>query len=228
MAEVVSTFENLLVQEAERGIIDLEADWNPVQDAQVPTLSIDDDNSIVEVQAAHVVLSPFSRPNGWHLKLPNRSMVNALLTRAREQHIRMAWKLVQIEEYDYISSKQRDDGKEQDYARANFGSTIVDDSMVRFENCPGGLTDEYLRYLLSRYDLAPQGNTVIRWRGRTSDGKEAPLTFVVRFASAAWARACVREFQSMKIDDKLVKLVAYPKQLLYKEEKDETAATTAN
>jgi hypothetical protein len=33
----------------------------------------------------------------------------------------------------------------------------------------------------------------------------------------------------MKIDDKLVKLVAYPKQLLYKEEeKDETAATTAN
>jgi hypothetical protein len=146
---------------------------------------------------------------------------------------------VQVQEYEYSKEKEERD----DPAYAN--GLVVDDSMVRFENCPPDLTDEYLRYLLSRFDLAPQGKTVIEWRGRTTDGKRAPLMFVVRFASAAWARAAVRELQSMQIGGKQsrdhqsmqqarkqsrelpqsmqigrksIKLSAYPNQIRYEEE----------
>ena len=86
---------------------------------------------------------------------------------------------------------------------------------VRFENCPSTLSEDYLRRMLSRYELTTKGNTIVKWKGRTDDGKILPsTTYVARFANAAWARAAVREMQSMTLDGKVIKLVQYPKQLM--------------
>ena len=210
--EIVGSFENLLrKEEKEFGLVDLEALWNPIQDSKVPTLSLEDNENAI-VQAAHVVISPFGRPNGWLLKLANRSLVNAVLSRSQQNHIHVTWKVVQVKEYEYSKEKEI----EQDPAHAN--GLLVDDSMVRFENCPYGFKEEELRLRLSRFDLAPTGKTVIKWKGETTDGKKAPLMYVVRFADASWARAAVRELQSMKINEKTIKLVQYPNQMRYDED----------
>jgi hypothetical protein len=225
LEEVVQSFETMLQrEESDWGIVDLEAPWNPVQDSEVPSLSLkkqqqdqdqDQDHIGEIVQAAHVVISPFGRPNGWLLKFSNRSLVNAILTRAQQDHIHVTWKVVQIEEYTYSRAKEL----EQDPAHQN--GLLVDDSMVRFENCPFGLTEEEIRLRLSRYDLAPVGKTIIEWEGMTNDGKKAPLMYVVRFASPAWARAAVREMQALQVRGKIVKLVQYPNQLRNDDEDDE-------
>lgn len=210
--EIVTTFEDLLRrEEREWGLVDLDSPWNPIQDPKVPTLSLEEENKAI-VQAAHVVISPFGRPNGWLLKLPNRSLVNAILTRAQQRHIHVTWKVVQIKEYDYTKEREI----RQDPAHAN--GLLVDDSMVRFENCPHGLKEEEVRLRLSRYDLAPTGKTVIKWHGETTDGKKAPLMYVVRFADASWARAAVRELQSLRVNGKTIKLVQYPNQIRYNDD----------
>ena len=56
---------------------------------------------------------------------------------------------------------------------------------------------------------------MITWKGWTSDGKRAPLMFVVRFASAAWARAAIREMQGLRVNGKSIKMIQYPNQLRY-------------
>lgn len=152
--------------------------------------------------------------------------------------VRVGWKLVQVEEIHdpppedgaELSDDGDDDGgkaksggggssrRSSSGARRNDGGTgvaeeDVDDSMVRIENCPPSLDKEHLRYLLSRYDLAPTGDTILQWAGRTNDGREPPLTYVVRFASPAWARAAVRELQATWLDGKMIKLVQYPNQM---------------
>jgi len=211
--EVIEAFETHLLREAEMwGIVDLEAPWNPVQEAAVPTLSLDPwmtEDGPRLVEAAHVVISPFGRPNGWYLKFPNRSLANAILSRAQQEHFHMAWKVVQLSEHNYDPVREQ----EQDYAHKN--GLVINDSMVRFENCPVGMRDEDIQLRLSRFDLAPQGKTVIRWKGWTNDGKRAPLMFVVRFASAAWARAAIREMQGLRVNGKSIKMIQYPNQLLY-------------
>jgi hypothetical protein len=213
--EVISSFEKMLKrEESECGIVDLEAPWNPLQDENVPTHSLDPSTPIIE--AAHVVISPFGRPNGWYLKFSNRSLVNTILTRSQQNHIHVTWKVVQIKEHEY----DKETALQEDPAHAN--GFVVDDTMVRIENCPYGLLEEEIRLRLSRYDLAPKGKTVIRWEGETNDGKKAPLMYVVRFASAAWARAAIREVQSLRLNGKIVKLVQYPKQMRYEENESES------
>eukprot|EP00980_Cylindrotheca_fusiformis_P003832 scaffold858_cov123-Cylindrotheca_fusiformis.AAC.8 len=206
MDEVIQSFERILRrEEAESGIVDLDALWNPLQDSKVPSLSLEDNL----VQAAHVVVSPFGRPNGWLLKFANRSLTNVILEKAQRDHIHVVWKVVQVREHHYCPKEEL----ENDPAHHN--GLLVDDSMVRFENCPFALTEEELRLRLSRYDLAPTGNTIIKWGGKTDDGKRAPLMFVVRFASPAWARAAIREMQSLALHGKIIKLVQYPQQMRY-------------
>eukprot|EP00934_Nitzschia_sp_Nitz4_P003522 Nitzschia sp. Nitz4//scaffold21_size171442//159282//160355//NITZ4_002192-RA/size171442-processed-gene-0.32-mRNA-1//1//CDS//3329542504//3512//frame0 len=221
LEQVLSAVDLLLHEELIRGVIDLEADWNPIQDPYVPTISPEMEDPLIE--AAHVVISPFGRPNGWYVKLRNRSFANAILTRAQNEHLKVGWKAVQVSSHKYIplSELQRTKGRRKknvallDPALAN--GLVVDDSMVRIENCPHDLTAEYVRYLLSRYDLAPHGDTVIPWKGQTNDGKVAPLMYVVRFASPEWARAAVRECQATIVNGKEVRLVQYPRQLRYEE-----------
>ena len=216
--EVVEAFETQLLREAEMcGIVDLEAPWNPVEEGSVPTLSLDPwmtDDGPRLVEAAHVVISPFGRPNGWYLKFPNRSLANALLSRSQQEHFHMAWKVVHLKEHRYDPARER----EEDHAYLN--GLAIDDSMVRFENCPPGMRDEDVQLRLSRFDLAPEGKTVIHWKGWTNDGKRSPLMFVVRFASAAWARAAVREMQGLRVNGKSIKMIQYPNQIRY-DEKDE-------
>ena len=177
----------------------------------------DDTTTLVQMECfrvikAHVVLSPFGRPTGWNLQLANPSMVHALLSYAHSARVkgnlRIGWKFAKVQEYVPPSV---------DYS-ANKGDTssmlVVSDSMVRFENCPHSLTEDYLRHMLSRYELSPKGSTIIKWKGQTSDGRVPPPTFVVRFASPAYARAAVRELQGKLMEGRPMKLIQYPKQLL--------------
>ncbi len=217
--QVLHSVELILREEDQKGIIDLDAEWNPVQDPQVPLVMLEGyvhtrrPHKPSMVEAAHVVLSPFGRPNGWHLKLTNRSLVYALLDRSRQQQIRIGWKLVTVQEYHY--SKERH--QQEDPAIAGNNGLVVDDTMVRIENCPPDMDSSFVRHFVTRYELAHHGNTVLKWKGETNDGKIAPLMFIVRFASASWARAAVRELQASVIHGKTIKLVQYPKQILYQD-----------
>lgn len=177
------------------------------------------------VVKAHVNLSPFGRPTGWNLKLANPSMVHALLSVAHNNRvrgsIRIGWKFAKIKEHhspskkSSSSSRSSKEGQPPAYDRSDTRTMlVVSDSMVRFENCPQGLTEDYLRHKLSRFELTPKGSTIIQFKGRTSDGRTPPLTFVVRFASPADARAAVREMQGKLMEGKPLKLIQYPKQLL--------------
>jgi hypothetical protein len=163
------------------------------------------------VRKAHVVLSPFGRPTGWNLELANASMVNALLSASNDSRIsgsiRIGWKFAQVKEYHPPPSPVNKDPKDSTTMLA------VDDTMVRFESCPNTLTQDHLRHLLSRYELAMTGETIVKWKGMTNTGDYPPLTYVVRFSDAAWARAAVREMQAFELEGKIIKLIQYPRQL---------------
>mmetsp|Transcript_25210 Transcript_25210/g.69511 ORF Transcript_25210/g.69511 Transcript_25210/m.69511 type:complete len:444 (-) Transcript_25210:3807-5138(-) len=230
------------------GVVDLDAEWNPVEDhsgaplvdeildrvpcaseEQRPEFALDNDtdgdrdpvknndngtnNSQVEAFRAikaHVVLSPFGRPTGWNLKLASPSMVNALLSVANDARvrgsIRIGWRFAKVKEYH-----PRPVENDHNDTRTML---LVNDTMVRFENCPSDLTEDYLRHMLSRYELTAKGSTIIKWKGRTDDGKAPPLTYVVRFATAAYARAAVREMQGKLLKGQAIRLIQYPRQLL--------------
>mmetsp|Transcript_19247 Transcript_19247/g.47917 ORF Transcript_19247/g.47917 Transcript_19247/m.47917 type:complete len:416 (+) Transcript_19247:110-1357(+) len=243
LEEVLDSIENILRQEV-GSIVDLDTDWNPHQDGEDPPLlpsilevpieepqewreyaldkdvirtsSNDDSNTTLtqiesfRVVKAHVVLSPFGRPTGWNLQLANPSMVHALLSASQNARvkgtIKIGWKFARIKEY--VPPLQ------QLNERDTRTMLVISDSMVRFENCPRTLTEDYLRHMLSRYELTPLGSTIIQWKGKTNDGKLPPLTFVVRFASPAYARAAVREMQGKMLEGRPMKLIQYPRQLL--------------
>jgi hypothetical protein len=230
MEEIVAFFEKLLREQADEAV-DLEAEWNPHQDESLPFLEIPEGSCI---EAAHVVLSPYGRPNGWHLKFPNRSMAHAILMKAQSKQLYISWKPIRVKEYHYQHPTQQRGKGSRRKKRNKDGSFhsmhhdfVVDHSMVRLESCPSEVGSEYIRYMMSRFDLAPQGTTVIRWKGRTPNGKIAPPMYILRFASPAWARAAVRELQSTQINDKEIKLIQYPKQIRYSEKQTEKNSTTS-
>ena len=201
---ILDTFSKVLVNEQAIGIVDLDALWNPVDDPAVPTLAPMDYNEQHNwIQAAHLVLSPFGRPTGWYLKFPNRSIVNSIVSHAQNHPLLCAWKPIKVSEYEY----------RPDPLSPN---PVVTDSMIRFENSPRSLSADQLRLMLSRYDLAPEGNTVVQWKGSV-EGKTAPLMFVVRFANASWARAALRDLQSTMVENKTLVLAQYPQQIRYEE-----------
>ena len=170
------------------------------------------------VVKAHVVLSPFGRPTGWNLKLANPSMVHALLSVARNARVRgslrIGWKFARVGEHHPPPAAEAAAGGSPHDPDDTRTMLVVNDSMVRFENCPDVLTEDHLRHMLSRYELTRRGSTILRWRGRTSDGRVPPLTFVVRFACPANARAAVREMQGKILEGRPMKLIQYPRQLL--------------
>lgn len=213
---VLQSVVQLLLLEEQKGIIDLDAEWNPVHDPQVPLVSLEDvleeqGSSHFLVEAAHVVLSPYGRPNGWHLKLANRSLVYALLDCCYHEQTRLGWKLVTLHEYHYSKEKNQ----QEDPSFTDNNGLIVDDTMVRIENCPMNFDRENVRHMMRRYNLALHGDTILQWNGKTNDGKVAPLMYIVRFESAAWARAAIRELQATFVNGRAIKLVQYPKQLRY-------------
>ncbi|KAG7354167.1 hypothetical protein IV203_003523 [Nitzschia inconspicua] len=242
LEELVMSIENILYEELEHGVIDLEALWNPQQQGEtVPLLPIqdtdgtnDDDNVVsphFRIQAAHLMLSPFGRPTGWHLKLSNPSMVHALITRAEsKKRVHVAWKMVLVKEYHPPTAAAAAETETEAPTAAKDGNAVqttttitnhingflVDNTMVRFENCPESLTEEHLRYLLSRYELARFGPTVMQWEGQTAQGKRHRM-FVARFHDATWARAAVREKQDLPVGSRRLRLIQYPNQRLLEE-----------
>ena len=212
--DVLSSIEQLLHNQftSRDGVVDLEAPWNPIRDEDIPLLHMteDDKDAPYRVQEAHVVLSPFGRPTGWKLKLANPSMVHAL---RKLKCIQVGWKTVQVKVI------HPETGGEKKYATNQVDGYVVDDSMVRFESCPDTMTAEQLRMLMSRFELARSGPTVLPWKKATSDGKSHNM-FIVRFLDASWARAAVREKQSMYRDGRRLRLIQFPKQLLGSEKKE--------
>jgi hypothetical protein len=186
-----------------RGIIDLDASFQPEQDGILPFVSLDSEEWVLN---AKVILSPFGRPTGWHLRLQNRSIVHALLTHAREAPIRCAWKRVGIKEGKGVSV---DTSSISDPNEAH-----VSEATLRIENCSDDTYESVLVRFFSRYDLTQEGASVVQWTGETSDGKVAPRTFLVHFADASWARAALREKQSAFLKGKTLRLAQYPKQML--------------
>jgi hypothetical protein len=186
-----------LKAEQERGIVDLEAVYDPHDSASVPFLSYDGR----WVKKAHVILSAFGRPMGWHLQFDNRSIVHALLTHARENQVLCAWRKVEVQEFR---------GREEEVLQ-HFHE--ISDSTVRIENCPPNVQRLNLVNLLSRYDMK-DGNSIVKWGVEKLEETNVPRTFLVHFADASWARAAVREKQSHMIKGRELRLAQYPKQLL--------------
>jgi hypothetical protein len=188
--------------EQERGIVDLDASWEPEEDGTIPFLPT---NSEDWVLTAKIILSPFGRPTGWHLCFQNRSIVHALLTHARETPIRCAWKKVGIKQGTGVSAVS---------SASDPDETLVSDATLRVENCSDDTMASTLVRFFSRYDLTQTGSSVVQWEGITIDGKVAPRTFLVHFADASWARAALREKQSAFLKGKTLRLAQYPKQIL--------------
>lgn len=186
-----------------RGIIDLDASFQPEQDGILPFVSPDSEEWVLN---AKVILSPFGRPTGWHLRFQNRSIVHAILTHAREAPIRCAWKRVGIKEGKGLSIEPS--------SISDPNEAHVSEATLRVENCSDDTYESVLVRFFSRYDLTQQGASVVQWKGQTSDGKVAPRTFLVHFADASWARAALREKQSAFLKGKTLRLAQYPKQIL--------------
>ena len=186
-----------------RGILDLDASFQPEQDGILPFVSLDSEEWVLN---AKVILSPFGRPTGWHLRFQNRSIVHALLTHAREAPIRCAWKRVGIKEGKGVSLESS--------SISDPNEVHVSEATLRVENCSDDTYEWVLVRFFSRYDLTQEGASVVQWKGETSDGKVAPRTFLVHFADASWARAALREKQSAFLKGKTLRLAQYPKQIL--------------
>jgi hypothetical protein len=186
-----------------RGILDLDASFQPEQDGILPFVSLDSEEWVLN---AKVILSPFGRPTGWHLRFQNRSIVHALLTHAREAPIRCAWKRVGIREGKGVSLEPS--------SISDPNEAHVSEATLRVENCSDDTFESVLVRFFSRYDLTEEGTSVVQWTGETSDGKKAPRTFLVHFADASWARAALREKQSAVLKGKTLRLAQYPKQML--------------
>lgn len=189
-----------LDREQGRGMVDLDAAWNPNNKDPLPFLSVPDNSQWVK--KALIVLSPFGRPTGWKLQLENRSVVHALLSHANETPVVCGHKNVSVRELPKYELNQTDNYPQ------------VSDATVRVENCPDSATSLTLLNLFSRYDLRTDGPSVVQWSGQTSDGKIPPPTWLVYFADAAWARAALRERQGAIVDGRALLLAQYPKQML--------------
>lgn len=224
---VIMAIEKALSLEQERGILDLEAELNPKNSSaiQLPLMqNLDQQQSWV--RKALIILSPFGRPSGWRIELPNRSVARALLQHANENGILCASQKLQLSEFE------GEEGETPFGCVDVYDASILSDATVRVENCPGGMNPLLLMNLFSRYDLLDisQSSALMKhaskdkengkrpiaaieeWKG-TIDGSK-PNTWLVHFADASWARAAVRERQATVLKGSTLLLAQYPKQLL--------------
>ena len=192
------------------------------------------------VHEAKIILSPYGRPTGWRLKFANRSIASALLRSTGKQNPLMCgWKIVTANEWTPAKEKRMEQkfnietsmdqtqsttpprvrvvepiGKHHLNYDAIDGNHLhwLDDSVLRIENCNEEVDEQNLLHIFSRYEL--RSPSIVKWTGKTVDGKRAPLTFLVRFMDASWARAALREKQATVIHGAAIRLVQYPRQLL--------------
>jgi hypothetical protein len=67
------------------------------------------DDSFRWVHEARMLLSPYGRPLGWKLKFANRSILYALLVRAKNNPVKCSWKTVQLDSLSAQIQQQLDD-----------------------------------------------------------------------------------------------------------------------
>lgn len=227
---VIMAIEKALKVEQERGILDLEAEWNPENSSasQLPLMQ-NFDQQQSWVRKALIILSPFGRPSGWRIELPNRSVARALLQHANENGIFFASQNFKLSE---LKKPDTEFGKGNDGETDEYDTSILSDATVRVENCPSGMNAMILMNLFSRYDLLDisQSSALMKhaskdkengtrpiaaieeWKGMIDGSK--PNTWLVHFADASWARAAVREKQETVLKGSTLLLSQYPKQLL--------------
>ena len=170
------------------GIVDLDAPWK--SGGQVTLL----DPPNEWIRSARINLSTHGRPNAWKIKFYNRSIANAFLTYCRTHEFLCVWKPVSVSEWQEC---QEDD------------AIKVSDSMIRVENVSARLTVDHIRHLFRRYDMTREGPSV----RVLNEGTQHKL-FLVHFADPSWARAAVRELQSVRVGRDFLRLAQYPKQIL--------------
>jgi len=236
---VIMAIEKALNVEQERGILDLEAEWNPKNSSAIQLPLIQNlDQKQIWVRKALIILSPFGRPSGWRIELPNRSVARALLQHANENDIFCASQKLQLSEFENPDTEFGKGEEDETPFRCvdEYDVSILSDATVRVENCPVGMNPLILMNLFSRYDLldTSQSSALIKhaskdkengqrpiaaieeWKG-TIDGSKVqhkPNTWLVHFADASWARAAVRERQATVLRGSTLLLAQYPKQLL--------------
>jgi hypothetical protein len=232
--------------EQERGIVDLDALWNPAVDESLPFMAPSDagtDNNDGRtnkkyndewVKAAHLILSPFARPCGWHIRFQNRSITHALLTHARATKISCASHPVTVDECGLRNDDTTSGSSDSLKTPHNPRYYDVSEATIRIENCPDLVTPLLLLQLFSRYDLRRSGPPVVEWRpsasekssrgrratarGTNEEAIDVPRTFLVHFDDPSWARAAMREKQGYVLKDITLpngsglRLVPYPKQ----------------
>lgn len=188
---MVEGVKTALEKESKRGIVDLDAPWDPTD--PVPSLHLL--NSDSWIQKAHLNLSTLARPTGWFIQFENRSLVQALLNQSSSSGLFCAWKKV-------IVSENRD-------PKRPFYN--VSDATIRVENCPLKTSHISVMNLFSRYDLKAGVGAVEEWKGGRED---RPMTFLVHFADASWARSAIREKQGEFMDSNKLVLAPFPRQIV--------------
>lgn len=215
--------EALDVEEAE-GIIDLDQRWAGEEKIQfLPPMPVVETRP-KWVRSARLILSPFSRPKGWFLQFDNRSIVNALLSRALESPVQCSYRAVKISACKVSSTSNADVAPA--YSPVNedpnsFFDEKISDHTLRVENCPSFTSTMSIINFFSRYDLKNDVNCVQKWNAITTDGRRSKLTYLVHFDNEYWARAALREKQSTYLpllnnDNEQggpLLLVQYPKQM---------------
>ena len=190
--DIVRSVNRVMDHEQKFGIVDLDSN-----------LQTNDTPHMVKrvhkewVQSATFVLSEHGRPHAWRIQFENRSLAHAFLLRAKAIPFRLVWKPVLVTEWN-----TQDSGVEP--------LVKVNESMIRVENFPFGISHDSMRHLFRRYDLASDGPTILPWVSKVTGFK----MFVVRFANPSWARAAVRELQGVEIENCQLRLAQYPKQII--------------
>ena len=126
------------------------------------------------VQEARLILSGLGRPCGWYLRMPNRSVVHAILRHHDEvrkertlRPVAIGAKRIELAEYippslNYVGRNPRGlavwnkFGYEAPVVETSFDRAVrlrVDDSAVRVENCPSNCSADDIRFLFRRYEL---------------------------------------------------------------------------
>jgi len=119
----------------------------------------------------------------------------------------------------------------------NYG---ISDNVVRVENCSRDSTMDDVRYFFNRYDIADERtednlksvDQIVTGSGEVSRNKNTTPSktnsFLVRFASAADARAAVREKQNVEFMGRRLRLAQYSRQIISQGTESESLSQADN
>jgi len=198
LEDITDSVNRILDIENTIGIVDIDA-IHQNEDGSFPRLKLDP--SEPWVKSAQVVLSTHARPTSWVIELGNRSIVNAFLQHTKENGFHCAWKESVVREWNKET--------ERTFCDPLFD---IDDNVVRVENCCEKVTPNLLRTIFRHYDLSRFTPNICCWENEYV--QKNYKIFLLRFDSASWARAAIRDMQGVTAYEMKLRLAQYPKQLL--------------